>query len=455
MNHSTPPEKTIVSAIVRQFRRVSANGIARRGTMVFVVQVLGVAVGFACQILIARLIGEEQYGIHAYVISWSFILLLPSVFGMDTVALRFFSSYMESKAYAKLQGLVSFARRFVFVMSLLSVLVSLVVVRGLLGREYITAEVAICFAIGLLSIPFAAQLNLNMRLLWSCSKPALSAALVSILRPGLIALLVLVSYFFWPSVTTARVSLAAFALATMAVVGIGANVIRSYRQEHSLFVETAEYEKAVWLKTALPLLFASSFQVVMTQCSIIMTGYFLGLTEAGYYSAVTRMVGLAAFGLTATNVVVAPMISVAYTRNDTEELKRSLRSGAATIFALTVPLVVVLLVAGKFGLGLFGASFTVAYPALVILCVGQVVNALCGCVGYLMIMTGNERTAARILCCAAILNVLLNATLIPIWGLIGAAIATSITLVVWNVWMLVVVWKRLGMNPSVLTWLPR
>jgi O-antigen/teichoic acid export membrane protein len=294
-----------------------------------------------------------------------------------------------------------------------------------------------------------------MRLLWACGKPALSAAIVSILRPGLVALLVLMSCFFLPGATTARVSLAAFALATIVVVGIGAKAIRSHRKKRDAIVKTPEYEKTVWLKTAIPLLLASSFQVVMTQCSVIMIGYFLGLTEAGYYAAAVRMVGLAGFGLMATNVVVAPMISAAYTSDRRDDLKKALRSGAATIFGLTVPLVVVLLVAGKFGLWLFGESFTVAYPALVVLCVGQIVNALCGCVGYLMSMTGNERTAAGILCCSAILNVTLNATLIPIWGMTGAAIATSVTLVVWNVWMLVVVWKRLGMNPSILAWLSR
>jgi len=453
MNHSTPTEKSIVSAIVRQFRRVSANGIARQGVKVFVLQVLGVAVGFACQILIARLVGEEQYGIHAYVISWLFVSVLPAVFGMDLVALRFFSSYSESKAYAKIQGLIRFSRRLVLSMSLLSLMVALAIV-GILHRVgRITDVVAICFAVGLASIPIAAQLNLNIRLLWACKKPALSAALVNLLRPSLVAAMVTSSYFLLPGATTARESLFAYVLATLVIVLIGSKAIRSFCKERQPLTEPPEYERSVWLKAAMPFLLIASFHIVIEQCSIIMVGYYLGYTQAGFYSAASRMVSLAAFGLIATDAVVAPMISAAYSNNRMDDLRRSLRTAAATVFALTIPLVLVLLLLGKLGLGFFGESFKVAYPVIVILCGGQLVNALSGCVGYLMVMTGNERTSARILFCAALLNVTLNATLIPIWGIQGAACATATTRVVWNLWMLVVVWKRLRMNPTVLSWI--
>jgi len=453
MSHPTPTERSIVSAVIRQFKRVSANGIARRGTMVFVAQVLGVAVGFACQILIARLIGEEQYGIHAYVLSWLFVFALPSVFGMDTVALRFFSSYSESKAYAKIQGLMRFLRRFVLAMSLLSWMVALAIAGVFYWLDRITTEEAICYAIGFTAIPFVAQLNLNMRLLWACQKPVLSAALVNLLRPSLIAALVIASYFLLPETITARESLAAYALATLVIVLVGMKIIRSFREEHQSLAEPPEYERSVWLKAAVPFLLTSSFHIVIEQCSIILVGYYLGYTEAGFYSAASRMVGLAAFGLVATSAVVAPMISAAYTNNRMDDLRHSLRVAAATVFGLTIPLVLVLLLLGKWGLGFFGENFKVAYPVIVILCGGQLVNALSGCVGYLMTMTGNERAAARILFFAAILNVVLNATLIPIWGIQGAACATATTLVVWNLWMLIVVWKRLRMNPTILSWI--
>jgi O-antigen/teichoic acid export membrane protein len=115
---------------------------------------------------------------------------------------------------------------------------------------------------------------------------------------------------------------------------------------------------------------------------------------------------------------------------------------------VTVPTAAGVIVLGRFLLGLFGDEFVAAYPALVILAAGQIVNALCGTVGSLMIMTRLHREAATVFGGAAALNIALNAVLIPRFGLNGAAIATSTTVVLWNVVMVVLVVRKLGVNPT-------
>jgi len=455
MNDSTSDTKILFTVPIRHIKKACANGIARRGLAVFLIQLIGIAAAFATQILLARLLGKEQYGVHVYVLSWMMILLLPAVFGMDTMVLRFYSSYVDSKKIAKVDGLVWFSRTTVFVTSLLSSLFAFGILFFLYFESRLTVNVAICFTIGLAALPLTAQMNLNTGFLRACRKPVFAAALVNPIRPVLVALFVFLAYVFMPKEMSARVSLAVYLLSTGIIVVIGARVLYLHRFEFHVHAANKEYEKKLWLGSALPLMLTSSFQMVMRQCDIIMIGYYLGLTQAGIYAVATRMVGLVAFGLNATNVVVAPMISVAYASHRTDDLKKSLRSSAATVLGLTIPLATILLLVGKWGLELFGEGFSSAYPALAILCGGQVVNALCGCVGYLLTMTGNERTTSWILFFTAILNIFLNAVLIPKWGMLGAAFATTTTMVVWNVWMMVVVWKRLQLNPTVLAWIFR
>lgn len=60
-----------------------------------------------------------------------------------------------------------------------------------------------------------------------------------------------------------------------------------------------------------------------------------------------------------------------------------------------------------------------------------------------MTMTGGQHTAARVLAAAAVLNAVLNASLIPILGVNGAATATALSIVTWNALLVAVVWKRL------------
>ena len=59
-------------------------------------------------------------------------------------------------------------------------------------------------------------------------------------------------------------------------------------------------------------------------------------------------------------------------------------------------------------------------------------------------MTGNQNILAKILLFAAILNIVLNLYLIPKYGIDGAALASVISIVVWNSGMILAVKKKLG-----------
>ena len=73
---------------------------------------------------------------------------------------------------------------------------------------------------------------------------------------------------------------------------------------------------------------------------------------------------------------------------------------------------------------------------------------MCGPVGVTLYMTGHESIANRIFTASAVLNVILNFALIPRFGIVGAAVATSISLIAWNLGLWVVVRRRLKLRPS-------
>jgi O-antigen/teichoic acid export membrane protein len=87
---------------------------------------------------------------------------------------------------------------------------------------------------------------------------------------------------------------------------------------------------------------------------------------------------------------------------------------------------------------------------LLILLVGQVVNAGCGPVAQLLNMTGYEKYTLRGVGVSTILNVVLNVILIPKYGIAGAAVASALTLVGWNLILVYFVARELGINSSVI-----
>tara|TARA_B100001105_G_C21953518_1_gene257660 strand:+ start:130 stop:426 length:297 start_codon:yes stop_codon:yes gene_type:complete len=70
--------------------------------------------------------------------------------------------------------------------------------------------------------------------------------------------------------------------------------------------------------------------------------------------------------------------------------------------------------------------------ALIILSVGQMTNVFFGAVIYILDMTGKQITSRNILFFTAIINITLNWYLIPVYGIKGAAMATTISIFFWT-----------------------
>jgi len=198
------------------------------------------------------------------------------------------------------------------------------------------------------------------------------------------------------------------------------------------------------------MLFISGLQVAMQRMDILLVGSMLGEKDAAIYAAASRISGVILFGLLAVNAWVAPMISELHERAEHAELQRLVRIAARAIFVVTLPLAAIVAIAPALPLGLFGEEFIGGSTSLVILAVGQCVNALVGPVGFLMTMTGNQRLALAVLFWSALFHLGSSVVLIPRFGIEGAAVAQSAGNIVLNVAMALVVWKRLRLRATVL-----
>jgi O-antigen/teichoic acid export membrane protein len=127
---------------------------------------------------------------------------------------------------------------------------------------------------------------------------------------------------------------------------------------------------------------------------------------------------------------------------------RSLAAIGATLAAGTFVIVVV---GGKLLLWTFGAAYVSAYPALLVLAVGGACMALAGPTAYLLLLTGQESTYPRIMMAGLAVRFTLIAVLAPTFGLIGVAVAWSIS-AAGLAFALVLACRRLvGIDPSILS----
>ena len=98
----------------------------------------------------------------------------------------------------------------------------------------------------------------------------------------------------------------------------------------------------------------------------------------------------------------------------------------------------------EFILSIFGYDFVTGKYALLILLFGQLVNVICGSVGYILMMTNKQKKLRNFVFYSAIINIILNFMLIPKYGIMGSAISSTISLSIWNLLSLSYIYKKYG-----------
>ena len=135
--------------------------------------------------------------------------------------------------------------------------------------------------------------------------------------------------------------------------------------------------------------------------------------------------------------MAAPRISALYATGKCRELQLMILRIMPWVFWPSAFLCTGMITFGRFGLTLFGPDFVHGYPALVILCLAQLLNACAGPTLLVLNMTGLQVKSAFIFGASALFNGTANLLLIPRYGIEGAAAATGATIVLWNAWMVV------------------
>jgi O-antigen/teichoic acid export membrane protein len=218
-------------------------------------------------------------------------------------------------------------------------------------------------------------------------------------------------------------------------------------------IEELKYSEI--LKVSIPLMFAQSVQFIMAWTDKLMIGNMMGSEEVGIYFTAFKLSMFASIALMAINSIASPKFAELYGKKDFDGLKKVAHQSSKMIFLATLPLVLVFFVFPEFLLGLFGEEFKVGVKAFVFLSFGKLISSLSGSVGNILQMTGKQVIFMNVLFVGAIVNVLLNFFLIPKFGINGAALASMISLSMWNLIMVYFVKREFGFYTFYIPFLKR
>jgi O-antigen/teichoic acid export membrane protein len=415
---------------------------------VFIVNIAGLASSYLLQIVLTRSIDLNSYGTFIYVIALSTVVSNFVGLGLPVANLRYIPIYIIKENWRFLRGIIDFSLKSTVVLSTAISLISTPVLFIINS----TNEIQMLFPLlaGVWMVPVFAVINLQTEILKAFKKASLSLFSFNLLYPSL--LIVGIS-----SLTLARIEITLYVCLFSALIALAAvllfqcRMIRIYAPEEINNVKPSYQSYAEWLRVSLALLAERSFSYLLKQhIDILLIGVFSTVEEVALYNVAFRFASLVNVALSAANSVSAPLFSSLYEEGRKSELQKLVSQESFYIFVSSLIIGLSLIMSSTFFLGIFGQDYLQARWLMIILLGGQMVNAGAGSVGYLLNMTGHQNHTARVIGWSALFNLIVNLILVPRLGSLGAAIGTSLSIVLWNLWLAFTVEKYVGIRPSII-----
>ncbi len=177
-------------------------------------------------------------------------------------------------------------------------------------------------------------------------------------------------------------------------------------------------------------LFLTSTGVLLyTYTDSIMIGYFLTNADVGVYRVVFQFTTLAVIATTALRATLWPKVSRWSKTGEMKNIEESLSRAFNYSLILAIPVFTGGILLGDRLLYFFyGAEFAKGYPVLIILLFTQIVNVFQFFFTMYLGALDRQKDSFKVTAVAVTANLVLNILLIPIIGIMGAAIATMVTM---------------------------
>ena len=423
--------------------------LASQSGIIFGARLAGAGLIFLVQALIARLWGPELLGEYLIVIATVNLIAVVMPLGFHTVGTYFAAEY---RAKGERRQFMSFMTRSYghVVAVLVLVLLGGPSLLTLLGQgESGLAQHFIPVAL----FAFAtAMVYVNGALLIGLKRPFAGFFADTMFRPLIViaAFLTTMSFAVPAEGFTAMLWVVAVGYVIIALVQFGFVVASLNRIADSAPLRPSE--AARWWRFALPWVLISLATDFFFDIDLLLLSHALSREELAIFGVCTRLFSLISFGVAAVYAVTMPDMFESEANADREAFKRKVGDANFVASIISVVLFGGMAAVAPLLLMLFGPSFSAGAAPLAVLCLALVVRSVMGPAA--LVLSIHDRPYASLPFVAAGIGslVVCNWLLVPMFGLMGAALAAIMAITIWSVSLWWMVLRTAGMDVSILQW---
>lgn len=413
--------------------------VIKKSYAAIIVKVLGLVAALLVSITLGRVIGPDGLGIVNLSHRITELLLLICTLGLENVILKEVAiSYLKND-WGRLNSVVSTAFKLSGSVSIFLIVIFLVISPYLISQIFKEPELKWPFIISILAMIPQVYSRILAAAVNGCGKVWQSNLVNSTLSIWIVGFGILILMLCNIEITVINVALL-YAIGRILVSIVINRYWRSVKHDTSL---TSFIPKPL-LRIALPLLLIQAAGILSMNIDTIMIGWLTDARQVGLYSVAARLALLTIFFLQISNSAISPKLAALYASGQLQEMKKMTQHVTKILIGLAVISFLFFLVLGNNIILFWGSEFSESYIILIILSIGQFFNISTGSTGYLLMMTGNEKTLGKISILFLFLNITMNYFLISYFGAKGAACATSITIIGENICRVYFAYKKVG-----------
>lgn len=398
---------------------------------------------YLVNILIARFLGVEMLGIYALSNAITQIAQRAGALGLDIGVIRYVSKLM---AVNRRDAVIATVRRAIVIglgTSLLMMVIILLLADDISARwfqdtvgsmptllKWFALAIPITFIAGISSGISQGLKVLKHRVLALQIFPTATMAL------GLIVFV----YLFDPATAIGGAYLLAQIVSVAVALYLVTRLLPIHRSTHT------PHEPGM-ARFSLPLVGAAMITTALNWSDQLLLGVLIDSRAAGLYQPAIRTASMFSVMAYSFSSILSPLVSEHEAKDNKAQISHLLKLTTRWSFTLTWSMYLLVMLYAPKVLLVFGGDFLPMTNVLKLLVLGQLCVTLTSGVISVMTMTGYPQYALFNSAIALAVNISLNLTLIPKYGIMGAAIASTAAMGLLTVLRLSQIWWLFRIHP--------
>lgn len=386
----------------------------------FALKGIAVALLFLLISLATRVLGEHDFGVFSILFSAGGLFAVVATSGQQVLIMRTWNEYAAADDVSCLKGalyfsLATFAIGTMLVGSTFFFVLSLFFPTGLA----VAAALYLCF--------FGASL-LSSHLVRTAVGVGWGDGIGNLFPISLPLLYLIFSAATGHNADVATLIECFAAGAFIAVVIHVFLIAGKLRQRFPDFAKISpHYDMKTWRLRSLKLWISNGLEASNQYLDVLIIGFLMSPTVAGAYFVTTRLANIFAIATDALHWFSSRHIPDLYYRKDFKGLDSMLNTVAIVTLLVVAAGLIAMSAVGYWLLAIFSPTYTPYYGALLILCVGTAAVSAAGPSGSILMFTGHEGRTLTILATTVVLRVSGFFVLVPLFEVVGAVSATTIS----------------------------